>query len=71
MKISTLSANQPTTPETNNTFRKTVLLVLFISLAITALADSVQLFSDLSAAAPYIYECKISKTSSSILEASY
>lgn len=71
MKISTLTVNQPSTPEVNNPFRKTVLLVLLISLAFTALADSVQLFNDLSSCAPYIYECKISKTSSSILAVSY
>jgi hypothetical protein len=71
MKIFTQTARSSAQPELQDKFRKIVLLILFISLAITALADSVQLFSDLSSGTPYFYECKSTGTSSSTSVALY
>lgn len=71
MKIFTQSFRNSAMSEFRENFHKTLLLVLFISLAITALADSVLLFSDLSSTTPYFYECKISRTSSLTLEGLY
>ena len=48
MEISTLPATQTNAPEQRYRVKKTILLILFVSLAITALADSIQLFNELS-----------------------
>jgi VanZ family protein len=49
MKISTQSpSTHSATAERKDTFRKAILAVLFVCLAITALADAVQLFQQVS-----------------------
>jgi hypothetical protein len=71
MKIFTQTVLSTGKPELQDKIRKTILMILFISLAVTALADSVQLFSDLSSCTPYFYECDYTRTSSSTSVALY
>ena len=55
MKISTHTAHSSAKPEMQDKVRKTVLLILFISLAITALADSVLIFNNVTSMPPQFY----------------
>ncbi len=55
MKIFTHTAHSSAKPEMQDKVRKTILLILFISLAITALADSVLIFSNASSVPLQIY----------------
>ena len=49
MKISTQApAPHSEAPEMNDSLRKSILAILFICLALTALADSVQLFHEVN-----------------------